>query len=391
MQKNPIRCAICTLLCCAILATALCLPVQGIGTEAVYTDPINAKGVMLIEAESGRVLYEQRAHTRLPMASTTKIMTALVVLEKCSLQKTVSVDPRAVGVEGSSVYLYAQEQLTVEQLLYALLLSSANDAAAALAYEVAGSIEGFAAMMNQKAAELGLENTRFTNPHGLDAQGHYTTAYDLARLAAYALENPDFLRIVSTPKKVIPLKEQEGVRVLRNHNRLLSSYEGCIGVKTGFTKKSGRCLVSAAERDGVRLICVTLGCPDDWRSHSTLLDNGFAAYERVRLCDAQQYVTSLSVVGGTQSQLYLQTGDAKDVILPRQREKIEQSIQMKAAHFLYAPVSAGDCVAEMVWTLEGEEIARAPLYAMYDIPQVQTKHSPWDWLRTLLMKLKELL
>lgn len=381
MRKIPVFHVICLVFCLVLCAQAFVLTPAAI--------EVNAKAAVLIEADSGRVLYEQHAHTRLPMASTTKIMTALVVLERCDLRATVAVDERAVGVEGSSVYLYPGELLTVEQLLYAVLLSSANDAAAALAYLVADSIEGFAALMNQKAAEIGVRHTHFQNPHGLDADGHYTTAYDLAVITAYALQNEDFLRIVSTQKKVIPLQGQEGARVLRNHNRLLASYSGCIGVKTGFTKKSGRCLVSAAERDGVRLICVTLDCPDDWRTHTQLLDMGFATYERVSLADATAYMTSLPVVGGTQSQIYLQTDAAVSVALPRERGEI--ACKIVADHLVYAPVSPGQYLGEAIWTLDGEEIARAPLYAMYGVQKKQVKRSPFGWLWALLNKLKELL
>ncbi len=387
MQKNPIIRVLCALLCLVTCAGLTCLPIhadeQDIGS-------VSADAAILMDADSGRVLFEQHAHTRMPMASTTKIMTALVVLERCDLHATVSIDERAVGTEGSSVYLYPGELLTIEQLLYALMLSSANDAAAALAYEVAGSIEGFAALMNQKAEALGLENTHFANPHGLDADGHYTSAYDLSRLTAYALQNKDFLRISSAQKKVIPLREQQGARVLRNHNKLLSTYEGCIGVKTGFTKKSGRCLVSAAERDGVRLVCVTLDCPDDWRTHTALLDYGFAAYERVTLALAHAFMIALPVVGGTQEQILLQTHDEVAVTLPRTRGKIRCRIE--ASHFYYAPIEAGEQVAVAIWTLDGQEIARAPLYAMHEIPQkTQKMRSPLDWLRMLFNQLKELL
>ena len=366
------------------------MPVRALDTATTAMPAsVGAGAAVLLEAESGRVLFEQHAHTRMPMASTTKIMTALVVLEHCALQQTVCVDPRAVGIEGSSVYLYAGEKLTVEQLLYALMLSSANDAAAALAYAVAGSLEGFAALMNAKADEIGVQNTHFQNPHGLDADGHYTTAYDLAVITAYALQNEAFVRIVSTPKKVIPLREQQGARVLRNHNRLLSSLDGCIGVKTGFTKKSGRCLVSAVERDGVRLICVTLDCPDDWRTHTALHQSGFAAYERVTLTEGGACLATIPVVGGTQNQLYLQTDAGVSVTLPRKRGKI--ACRISAPHFAYAPVKAGEPMGEAVWTLDGEVIARAPLYAAYGIDQVKYARTPLGWLRELLYIIKEIL
>ena len=388
MQKNCFICVLCALLCLSFCTYAFALPTYALTSDSMSAS-VNAGAVVLIEAESGRVLYEQHAHTKMPMASTTKIMTALVVLEQCELQTTICVDERAVGVEGSSVYLYAGERLTIEQLLYALMLSSANDAAAALAYEAAGSIEGFAALMNQKATEIGVQNTHFANPHGLDADGHYTTDYDLAVITAYALQNEDFLRIVSTKKKVIPLREQQGARVLRNHNKLLVSLEGCIGVKTGFTKKSGRCLVSAAEREGVRLVCVTLDCPDDWRTHTELHEIGFASYERVMLTPGTTYLTSLPVVGGTQNEMYLQTGTDVFVTLPRNRDEIICTVY--APHFLYAPVKGGEQIGQVVWTLDGEMIAQAPLFAAYSVQQVKKVRTPLHWLRRLFHLIKDIL
>ena len=389
MQKFQLKGVLCALLC-AVLCLLGCTITSALpDTTAAVPMSVGAKAAILIEAQSGHVLFEQHAHTRMPMASTTKIMTALVVLEHCSLTETVCVDARAVGVEGSSVYLYEGERLTVEQLLYALMLSSANDAAAALAYHTAGSIEGFAKLMNQKAAALGLQNTQFANPHGLDAKEHYTSAYDLARMTAYALENPFFLRIVSAEKKVIPLREQEGARVLRNHNKLLSSLEGCIGVKTGFTKKSGRCLVSAAERDGVRLVCVTLDCPDDWNTHTALHEGGFAALERVTLAAANSFVMALPLTGGTQSEVFLQTAAKVSLTLPRERGEITLSIC--APHFAYAPVSAGEQIGEAVWTMDGEVVARTPLYAMHNVQRIEKKRTPLSWLRTVFDVIKGLL
>jgi D-alanyl-D-alanine carboxypeptidase len=233
---------------------------------------ISAKSAVVIDADTGKILYEKDAHTRRGMASTTKIMTALVALEHVSPDMLVTVDPRACGVEGSSVYLFANEQITMETLLYALMLQSANDAAEAIAYAVAGSIEGFADLMNQKADALGLTATHFDNPHGLDGDTHYTTAYELALIAAHAMENTLFAEIASTVKKEIPLHNGEASRLLINHNRLLREYDDIIGVKTGYTKKCGRTLVSAAQRDGVRLICVTLADSHDWADHRALLD-----------------------------------------------------------------------------------------------------------------------
>lgn len=204
---------------------------------------VSASSAVLMDASSGNVLYEKDAHTERPMASTTKIMTALIAIEEYDLKKTVTVSKEAVGVEGSSVYLYENEKLTMEELVFALMLESANDAATAIAIEIAGSVEEFAELMNEKAEELGLENTSFENPHGLDGESHYTTAYDLAKLTAYAMKNEAFRAVVSTYKTVIPMNNGEGSRLLINHNRLLKSYEGTIGVKTGYTKKSGDVLL----------------------------------------------------------------------------------------------------------------------------------------------------
>lgn len=235
---------------------------------------LSAKSAVLYDPRSESFLYSKNADARLPMASTTKIMTALVAIESSSLEATVDISDDAVGTEGSSLYLKKGEKMTMGDLLFGLMLRSANDAAAAIAYEISGSIEAFAEKMNEKAEVLGLTDTHFTNPHGLDDKEHYTTARELAIITGEALKNDTFLRIVSTKKQIITNSDGES-RLLINHNKLLNMYENTIGVKTGFTKKSGRCLVGAAERDGVRLITVTINAPDDWKDHTTLLDYGF--------------------------------------------------------------------------------------------------------------------
>ncbi len=253
-----------------ILSVLFCVP-----SFAASNVTVSAKSALLLECSSGSVLFEKNADERLPMASTTKIMTALVAIEKCPLDRIVTATSVSCGVEGSSIYMREGEKFTMEELLYALLLASANDAACLIAEEVAGDIPSFAEMMNSKAAELGLSDTHFSNPHGLDAEDHYTSAYDLARLASAALSSPVFRTIVSTYRKNIG--SGENTRHLLNHNRLLKMYDDALGVKTGYTRSSGRCLVSAAERDGVMLVAVTLSDPDDWRDHTLLLDHGFDA------------------------------------------------------------------------------------------------------------------
>ncbi|MBS5724777.1 MAG: D-alanyl-D-alanine carboxypeptidase [Clostridiales bacterium] len=340
-------------------------------TAAATAAPsVSAQGAVLMEAASGEVLIDHNGDTRLPMASTTKIMTALVAIEHTKkLDREVKVSEEAAGIEGSSIYLSAGEKLTMEQLLYALMLESANDAAAAIACEVAGSVEDFAALMNEKAEELGLTNTHFTNPHGLDDEEHYTSAKDLATLACAALQNETFQKIVSTYKQKIPLNGSEGTRVLVNHNRLLQSYEGAIGVKTGFTKRSGRCLVSAAQRDGVTLVAVTLNDPDDWKDHKAMLDYGFSTYQNYVLAEEGALTFSLPCTGGQKDYITATNRDALSLSLPKSGGPI--TTVLESDPFLYAPVKKGDLVGYAVFLRDGKEIGRVALYADMACPTIE--------------------
>ena len=337
---------------------------------------VSAKSAVLMDGSSGELLCSKNPDERLPMASTTKIMTALVAIEEGDLAEEVTIPREAVGVEGSSIYLYEGERLTLEQLLYAVLLESANDAATAVAIHIGGSIEGFAALMNEKAAELGLENTHFENPHGLDSEQHYTTARELAIIASHAMKNPKLREIASTKKKTIPLNDTEGVRLLINHNRLLKSYDGAIGVKTGYTKKSGRCLVSAAERDGLTLICVTLSAPDDWRDHTSLLDYVFSNYESRVLCAKDEMRQVLPVVGGKSDYVTLTNTNEIRVTLPKGASKVECRIETR--QFEYAPVCEGAVLGRAVYLLDGKEIASTPLVASYSVNKIKNKNSLWE-------------
>ena len=345
---------------------------------------VSAHSAILIEADSGKVIFEKNADERRHMASTTKIMTALVAIENADVGKTVSVSADAIGIEGSSVYLYEDEKLTLEDLLYAMLLESANDAAAAIAIEVGGSIEGFADMMNKKAAELGLKNTHFENPHGLDGESHYTTARELAIIAREAMSNNDLRSIVSTHKKTIPLNESEGVRLLINHNKMLKGYEGAIGVKTGFTKKSGRCLVSAAERDGVELICVTLNAPDDWRDHTALLDYGFSLFESRTLCEKDDFRYIQPVIGGAEEYVLLSISDDVKVTVPKACGDVEQTIELP--RFSYATIKKGDVIGYLVYTADGVEIARVPIFAQYSVERIVYKKTLWEKITGLFSR-----
>ena len=228
---------------------------------------VSATAAVLMDADMGQVLYEKNGDRQMLIASTTKIMTALVVLEHAAPDDVITVTPDHMA-EGSSMYLRAGETLRVEELLYGLLLCSGNDAALALT-ECAGGLVPFVALMNEKAAALGMAHTSFANPNGLDADGHYSTARDMAVLAAAAVENPAFRRICSSRSVTI------GQRTMENHNRLLRQVEGCVGLKTGYTRAAGRTLVSCAERDGCRLVAVTLQDGNDWADHAALYDYGF--------------------------------------------------------------------------------------------------------------------
>ncbi len=338
---------------------------------------VSASSAVLIEAESGRVLYAKDADKRRPMASTTKIMTALVALENCELDTAVKVPKEAVGIEGSSVYLVENEVLTLRELLYALMLRSANDAATAIAIEVGGSVSDFADMMNQKAEEMELTDTHFDNPHGLDSENHYTTARELALITREALKNEVFREIVSTYKKLLPQGGVPDRRLVVNHNRLLRTYDGCIGVKTGFTKKDGRCLVSAAERDGVTLIAVTLNAPNDWSDHKKMLDGGFETVKRVKI-SSDGIEGYLPTVGGMESMIkYGATGETS-AVLPKDAGELRVVIELP--RFVFAPVKIGDIIGRAVFMNGDDEVASLPIEALTDAPKRKVKKSFWQWI-----------
>ncbi len=325
---------------------------------------VSAHAAILMEASGEAVIYEKNARERLPMASTTKIMTALVALEEGDIYRTVSIPADACGVEGSSIYLSEGEELTLEELLYAMMLESANDAAAAIAIATAGSIEAFAERMNETAAALGLTDTHFTNPHGLDDPDHYTTAYDLARLTAYAMKNPSFAEITSTQRKTIPLRGEEGTRVLINHNKLLRLTEDAIGGKTGFTKRCGRCLASVGSRDGVTVIAVTLNAPDDWNDHLSLYEAGFAAYSCYTLASEGEIRIEIPCSGAVDGTIPLVNRDEVRLSLPV-NSVITRVVD--APHILFAPVSEGEMLGHVRFFSDGKEVASLPLYAAQSV------------------------
>ena len=344
---------------CSLILVALLL--CG-GVSASQVPENSARACVLIEADSGEVIFENNKDERLGPASTTKIMTALVALEHMAAETAITFDARAEGVEGSSAYMRAGEKYTLEELLYAMMLQSANDVATCIAYAVGGSVENFAVMMNEKAAELGLENTHFENPHGLDGESHYTSAYDLALIAREALKNETFAKIVSS--KTATVGEGENTRSFRNHNRLLFEYEDITGVKTGFTKRCGRTLVSSAEKDGVRLICVTLSDGNDWRDHRRMLDAGFEMYESVVLCKKGAMRFNVHVCGGQTATVSVSNADEKRITLKKDHGEIEMRTELPP--FVYADIHKGDIIGYVRFYLDGEEMASCGLYATDD-------------------------
>ena len=262
----------------------------GCMTAAAEAVEVSAAAAVLMDADSGRLLYEKNGEKRMLIASTTKLMTALVALEQGGLQQEITVTGGHMA-EGSSMYLRPGEKLTLETLLYGLLLSSGNDAALAVTECMGGAVP-FVARMNEKAAELGMENTHFANPNGLDDEAHYSTAEDMAKLAAAAMDDPVLRRVASTRTARI------GGRTLTNHNKLLSRVEGCVGLKTGYTRAAGRTLVSCAERDGVRLVAVTLQAGDDWNDHASLYEQGFRVLRPVKAVERGLRLAAERAVGG---------------------------------------------------------------------------------------------
>ena len=360
-----------------ILLFCVFIPLD-IKAENIGLGSISASSACLLEAESERVLYSKNAEKQLPMASTTKIMTAILALESgISLDKVIKVPALAVGIEGSSIYLHEGEEITLETLIYGLLLSSANDSAVAIAITVSGSVENFVALMNKKAQELGLSNTNFINPHGLYEKEHYTTALDLAKLMAYCVQNDMFLLISGCYKKVVQANENL-TRVMINHNRLLNSYDGVIAGKTGFTKMSGRCLVTVAERDGLRLIAVTLNAPNDWQDHTSLYDFGFSNYNRITFSGVS---ITIPVISGKFDKIEAKSSDISMFI---SKNSGEITTEIKAPNFLFASISKGEKIGEVIYKRGGTIIAKVPLIACETVEEVKYRFNIFTWIIDLI-------
>lgn len=318
-------------------ASADCTAAYATPTEENVETAAGVSSGIVIEQSSRRVLFGQNERVKMPMASTTKVMTALVALESLPLDGKITVDRRAVGVEGSSIYLREGEIWSVEDLLYGLMLRSGNDAAEMLAIAACGSVESFVDRMNEKARAIGAEQTHFVNPHGLHNDDHYTTAYDLALISACALENETFAKIVGSKIYTVPANDTHPVHYFANKNKMLSSYEGANGIKTGFTTDAGRCLVSSAKREGMQLVTVVLNQPDMWQESMRRMDEAFGRYEIVRLGESGKEILSVGQ-GNKSAQIALE----KDLIYPIERgETLNLDFTFVLDRDLQLPLQAG--------------------------------------------------
>lgn len=358
----------------SVLIFSISVPVFASGNDSFETlGSLSAKSYYLMDASTQTSLSEGNADVRLPMASTTKIMTCIVAMEHRSMSDIIKVPREAVGTEGSSVYLTLGEELTLEELLYALMLESANDAAVAIAIGVSGSVADFVSLMNEKARRLGMNSTVFMNPHGLPCDGHFSTARDLCLLMAYCMGNPSFAEITSTKTKSISAPNEKN-RYLSNHNRLLRSYEQCIGGKTGFTKVAGRCLVSAAEMNGKILVCATLSDPDDWNDHEKLYRYGFSLYEERCLASIGSLRYELPVVGGQSKHIFVSNSEAITMLLlPGETPEV----CFELPRFVYAPTAEGTVLGEAVLSINGTEITRTAVCAESSVNMETEKPSFW--------------
>lgn len=330
------------IICFLIAVVIFCLPfnVGAIGTSA--------KAAILINGDTGEVIFESNADEILPMASTTKIMTALLLCENGEFDREITVTEEMLRVEGSSMGLLAGDKVTLHDLLYGMMLASGNDAANVTAYVLGGTVDGFVKMMNDKAKELCLESTHFATPSGLDADDHYTTARNLAALARYAMQNEEFAAAASSKSAVLNYGNPPYRRSLSNHNKLLGSFDGTVGVKTGYTKKSGRCLVSAARRDGKYVIAVTLNDPNDWADHKSLLEYGLSAIKQTEISPEQKEY-EIPVIGANEQSFNVE-------IEPFTVNAIDNSgfeYTVNLPRFVYAPVAEGETLGSIVYKKNG--------------------------------------
>lgn len=378
---------------CVSLAAAFALlkmlPIEGLYVSSAQQPEITAKGAVLISADTGEIIFDCNSSKKLPMASTTKIMTTLLCLESGNLYDEFVVDSDAIKVEGSSMGLQEGDIVTKYALCCGMLLPSGNDAANAAAVKIAGSIEDFAVLMNDKARELGLSRTFFVTPSGLEGDGHGSSAYDMSILAREALKNEIFREICSQTSIQLEFGNPPYKRWLKNTNKLLTMYEGVYGVKTGFTDEAGRCLVSSCERNGMNLICVTLNDRNDWNDHAAMYDYGFETAHNIELEIPETF--ELELAGGENDKITVAAGEKTINITSLAASQEDFEMQIVASPFVYAPVEKGEELAELKISFNGREVRRVPLYAAEEalIKQIDDsgKKDEKNWFEKILAKL----
>ena len=337
-----------------------------INAEAAIDLTPTAKSAVMIDASSGTVLYNKNKDQKLGMASTTKIMTGILAIENGNLNDIYTVSPTGEWVEGSSIYLNPGEKISLETLLYGLLLKSGNDAALAIAIHIAGSEKAFVKMMNDKALELGLKNTHFANPHGLYAEDHYTTAHELAIIASYAMKNPVFAQIVNTVQyKEEPVEERDG-RVINNANKLVSMYNEAIGVKPGYTPETGRTLVGAAEKNGVKVITVTLDCSDDWQEHKNMFNYAFENFEKKVILNKGESIGTYRVKNGNYNEVGVVLTEDISMLVKKNSAPLYE-IQMESQQ-ITAPIVEGQKVGSAKFCFDGGAVQEVSLVTNSDVP-----------------------
>ncbi len=370
---------------CSVLSVAVII-LSAPKCNAVI-DGLSAKAAILIDAQTGTVIAEKNGYQTLPMASTTKIMSALLLIESGDLDSEFKVDNNAIKVEGSSMGLCEDDIVTKRALCYGMLLPSGNDAANETAVLLAGSAEKFAEMMNKRAERIGMKNTSFVTPSGLHDPNHYSTAYDMALLTREALQNEIFREICGTQKAKLEYGNPPYERWLVNTNKLLYMYDGCIGVKTGFTDEAGRCLVSAAEKNGVTLICVTLNAPDDWNDHKKMYDYGFSVTESVPV-DFNVDGIFVNVAGGDTDKIPAVVENIPEyTVIKGKKPKI--TYEIITDNFVYAPVAVNEQVGKVNFYCGRELFCTVNLVAQSDCEAVIIEHRPTliekitEWLKNL--------
>lgn len=347
----------------------------------------NGKAVVLMDASSGRVLYERNSHLQLPPASVTKIMTALLVVENGDLDKNVVVSEHAADTPEATIYLEPGETLSRIELLYGAMLPSANDAATVLAESVSGNEESFIELMNKRADQLGMKDTHYCNPHGLNAKEHYSSAYDLALLAKQALSNQVFAEVVGTKQKSIPWASRDEDRVLINQNRLLYRYDGAIGVKTGYTTEAGNCVVGAARKGNMTLIAVSLNSPTVYDDLQKMLDYGFENYQMVALGDRKQFSGEAEVIAGEIKTVPF-TAAGNLMVAAKENEIPYLSFAVVSQPKVEAPVKKGDVLGNCTLYISGEQITSLDLLATQSVNRVSRTfaHSLGQWMGWILSK-----